>query len=540
MLFKLSAIILTMVMVLSCSSEGGKTSDLLGRIPRSADLVIIGNANTVLESLGGSFKDSEIQLPSYITDLTGTGDVDRLNAFLKGSGIDFNACGMFLSYDAPNPIFVFRVDNQKKFEGVIQENGFVEGDKEGDITLYICGEIDCCVALDNNFGYLCQDNRKAINGLKDAIEEVKDGTYASTPMGRYISKGNALGLAFRMPRGERFAELEHLPFPLGGVCMYGDLKGDLLSLTCKVVDRDGNDIKDEQFSKYMDTKARINPQAMAFLGKDECLALATSMKDVNWDELFDMIGRSVGLSRRERANLSIVKNYLEMIDGTIAIGLGVTDGLSSFSKIASGDDVLSELSFTLVVETKDGKGKSLLSDIMGFMEGINIPLRETSDGFTISLESFGTLYAENKGDILVFSNHAISSDGECNVVKQVKFSDYIGAAALVLDHKNQLMQDLFLSGDIKLVVSSDGTNESKMTLEVSGGEGGVLEKLVRIGLSLYQNSERIMRNLRGGSYYGYSDYDEIFDDDLVYDDEEVKEDFEWDEEPDVIAPDDEW
>lgn len=514
--FNLSAIILTMILMLSCSSDGGKISGLLSRIPESADVVLIGNLNTVIESFGGSVKDSEIKLPNYIADLMGSEgeeSLDELDSFLKKSGLDIDVCGLFIfSYqNSNNPIAVFSLSDNKKFISALEEEDFSKGDKEGELTLYISDDDDYCVAVGGDYGYFCNNKRRALEALADAVEGLKDGSYADTPMGSYISKGNAVGLALRIPKRGEFRELENLPFPIGGICMYGDLEGDVLSLTAKVVDNDGNDIKDDKFSKYMNTNARVNSDALAFLGEDECLALASSIKDFKWDELFDMIEKNGGLSRSDRANLNTVKSYLEMIDGTIAIGLGVTDGLSSFSKLAAQKDVMSELSFTVVVETKEGKAKSLLSDLMGLMEEFNVPFEETADGFQISEPSLGSLYAQSSGDMLVFSNHAISKDNNCEVVKQVKFSDHLGGVALVLTQANKLMKDLGLSNDIKATAFSDGKMEGKFTLEISGGnsEGGVLAKMVQIGLSLYQNSDSIMSYFQKESYYDYDDYDDL-------------------------------
>lgn len=521
-----SAIIVSMILMLSCSSEGGKTAGLLSKIPKSADVVFVGNATTVIESLGGSIKDSEVQLPSYITNLLGSDGeegLEELNSFLKDSGIDVDACGLFLTFaNSDYPIGVFSMSDQKKFISAIEDKGFSKDDKEGKVTIY--SSDDYCIAIDNDYGYFCDNRSRAIEGLKDALKDLKDGSYADSPMGSYINKGNAMGLAVRIPKGDHFSEFDNLPIPVGGVCMYGDLDGDVLSVTAKVVDRDGKDIKDDVFSKYLDTSARINSDALAFLGKDECLAFATSIKDFKWDDFFDMIERNGNLSRSDRANLSVAQNFLEMIDGTIAVGLGVTDGLSSFSKLASGRDILSELSLTIVVETKDGKAKALLDQIMGFMEEANVPFSETSDGFKISDESIGTLYGKNSGDMLVFSTHPISEDSDSEVVKQVKFSDHLGCVALVLDRNNKLMQDLSLSNDVKATAFSDGKMEGKFTLEVSGGngEGGILAKIVQMGLALYQNSESILsafQQSRGGYDYGY--YDDSMYDEYEYDEEEA-------------------
>ena len=539
LILKLSAFIATMILMSSCTGDG-KMAQLLKHVPSTADFVFVGDVHNVLESAGGSTEQSKIKLPSVIMEIMDSGsanNLDEFNDFLKDSGIDIDACGVFFSYrnDGPeHPVLVFSLTDRKKFIDAIENEGYSDFDDENGVAFYkkktyessTSSEYDdySYFAVGDDFGYWIQDvwvgsDFKPQKVLSGFVDDLKDGTFADTPLGGYAGKGNAMGLAAKMPEGREFKALENLP--IGAFCMYADLDGDALTFTTKCLDRDGKDIKEDMLGKFCDIKAKVNSDALSFLGKDEAMVWAVSIKDFKWDKLIEYVEQQGGISRSERAMASAVTSYLEKIDGTIAVGLGVTDGLNSFYKLAMEKDVFTELSATIVVETKEGKGKTVLSDIMGLMEQQNVPFSETTDGFEISDIPDVTLYAKRFDDVLVFSNHPIKKDAGNDVAKQVKFTDHMGAFAIVLNHKDKLLQDLAISNDIKVTAFSDeGGVEGKMTLEITGGKGkgGVLAKLMQIIKDVYDNRESLMQgfNSQRDDYGSRFDYDVL--DEVDYDD----------------------
>ena len=536
---KLSAIIVTMVLMSGCT-EDNRTARLLKYVPSTADFVFVGDVRNALESAGGSTEQSKIKLPAFITEIMDDDSMEELdkgNDVLKRSGIDIDACGVFFNYrnsGPEHPVLVFSLADRQKFVDLIEDKGYRDYDEENGVTFYKYRTYESddhdyddysYIAVGQDFGYWIHEvwvgsEFKAENTLRNIVDDLKDGTFADTPLGSYAGKGNALGLAARIPEGREFKALQN--FPVGAFCMYGDLDGDAITINSKTFDRDGKDIKDEVFADYYDTKARINPEALSFLGRDEAMVLAVSLKNFNWDKIIEMAEKEGTLSRSERAMASAVTSYLEKIDGTIAIGLGVTDGMSSFYKLAMEKDIFTELSATIVVETKEGKAKTVLNDLKGIMEQQEINFTDTPDGFEISDESAGTVYAKRVDNVLVFSTHPIKRDAGNEALKQVDFSGHMGAFAIVLNHKDKLLQDLTVSNDIKMTAFSDRSGtDGVFRLEITGGKGkgGVLAKMAEIIKGIYDNREALAR---GFNRYGAYDDDFSFDDD---DEEEAVEDY---------------
>ena len=122
----------------SCFNNS-KTKNLLDQIPADLDIVVVGDAKTIIESAGGTIEESQIILPSYLTDEMSNSDLneyDKLKSFLKNSGIDVNACAIAGNYSDSNPIVVFALQDQNKFTKTIEENDFREKDTENGVIYY--------------------------------------------------------------------------------------------------------------------------------------------------------------------------------------------------------------------------------------------------------------------------------------------------------------------------------------------------------------------------------------------------------------------
>ena len=68
----------------SCFNNS-KTKNLLDQIPADLDIVVVGDAKTIIESAGGTIEESQIILPSYLTDEMSNSDLneyDKLKSFL--------------------------------------------------------------------------------------------------------------------------------------------------------------------------------------------------------------------------------------------------------------------------------------------------------------------------------------------------------------------------------------------------------------------------------------------------------------------------
>ena len=133
--------------------------------------------------------------------------------------------------------------------------------------------------------------------------------------------------------------------------LHTDLTGTELKAESACLDSDGKMLMmDDVVSGGFST---VDSEALKYLTSDESLVMAFSLKGVDWNRVMELAG--AGLSRSERASLVMIQPYLNAIDGTVAVGAGFADGMTSVSKIINGNgsESLSGLSFTALVQLKE-------------------------------------------------------------------------------------------------------------------------------------------------------------------------------------------
>ncbi len=482
-----------------CSCTSG-SDDLLSKVPSDTEVVLIGDVKTVFESAGGTLTDSKVTMPSWLTEIT-DGDVingkdlDEVNDFIKNSGVNLDECMLAMKDKWGTPLIVVALDDQKKFVNYIEEKKYSEEDSKDGIVFYKeedSGLSSSYVAIKDSYAYLMsavyykEGSFDPVKGICRIIDEAKDSPFSKTSMAKYIS-GHVLGVSFKMPRYLcRELKASGLPSDLvdlynGYVCLKGSLDSDDVEMEAKVFDENGKVKSMKDFSKMMNLNAKVSNKALSFMGKDESLVCATSLKDFKWSAYLDMIADMSGMPGSSRRQLGMVEDYLKNIDGTVAFGFGFTNGLESIYTLNYGRHVMNEIAFTLVVETKDGMAKKLMGDLEDLMMIASIPYEgSASKGyFAVEIPGEGTISEAAEGNFLVVSNHKIKQSKDNPTVKAFDFDDYLAAVACKLDKENKLMKDLGLNNDVMLSYYGDVKDmELTMKLEVKGGKGaGVLEKI---------------------------------------------------------------
>ncbi len=296
----------------------------------------------------------------------------------------------------------------------------------------------------------------------------------------------------------------------GTFCMRGELAENQCTVNFKLFDRDGKEVSAEQFAKYYDTSATINEKALALLGKDEFVIGAVSLKNMNWDNFADMFAGAAHMSRSDRAGLNAVLGYLEKIDGTVAYGFGLTNGLESVASMSNGKDPLNQFSATLVVETKEGKAKQMVEDMKGFLEKAQFPFDETLSGLSVPLERTGvsgSIYIKQADNFIVLANHPIQESNDNALVKETNLADNLAAFCIGLDKDNKLMRDLDVDNNVRLIAyTKPNVMESSMVLEIDGNnDGGVIAKFAKIVIKIMDQSKDIERRFEN-AYTPEEDY----------------------------------
>ncbi|MCH5312268.1 MAG: hypothetical protein J1E57_10005 [Prevotella sp.] len=508
-------VMLLMIALTTACSENATMKHLLEQIPAESDVVMVGNVKIVVESAGGSLEGSELKLPSFIKDkLTDSNlkDYEEMNKFLSKSGIDSEACALVGNYDKNCSVLLFSLSDKDKFIDVIKEDGFNDSGADGNVAVYSKKSNSFSddygyIAINDTYAYWI-DRIKASGDfnpgqyLQDMIKKSKEKNYAETIYGEYITDANAFGIAIKKSQ-ELNKSLRNTIFILdvlsvydGVVCMRGNLSGDKFTLDFKQYDKDGKEIGAEQFKELMDVTAKIDDDALDMLGENEFLVYASSLKNVNWDKYTEIISQSSNLSRSNRAQINAMQGYFKKIDGTVAMGFGLTNGLESVRNLNAEKEMLSQFSTTMVVETKEEDAKQLINEMKEFLKKLRIPYEDSESGLSVDMKQMGlsgSLYVKNKGNLIALANHPIQNNSKNVVAKSMDLDDYLFALGIVLKKDNKLMQDLKLPNDVKLLSScASKTLETKMTLEINGGDKeGVIAKAAKIILSLADYSEKL-------------------------------------------------
>ncbi len=500
-------------------------------MPADADFVAVGNFKTIIESAGGSLEEGKFTLPSFakdkMKDVTDDEDYQVAVKFLKKCGADVDACAVTGNFYDNVPVFIVALNDEEKFVAALKSEGFSLKETEEGVAFYALMTYEstysaeyndyCYVGVYDGFAYAIADvskenANKTMRIVKNMIDESAETSFADTPFCDYITSGNAAGIAIRMP-GEVKSELKEngvsgdmLDMYGGVVCFKGDLTKNVATFSMKCFDEEGNEKDMTAMKKYIDLSAKISADALAYMGKDEVLVYAASIKDVNWDDYLDMVAEVSGMRRSERAALIMAKSYLEKLNGTVAMGLGVKNGMQSFTDIEDDQQsALTEVSVTMVCEVKEGKANGLINDIKALLDAQNLAYSKTSDGLAILMPGEGSskFYISAKDDILIMSNQKIAADNN-PVVKNVNFGDYFAAGGLFLSKNNALMKDFGIKNDLKVSVGVDGeTLETTAVIEMEGDDqAGIIGTLIKAAFKVADKLDEISRAKYDTSYDG--------------------------------------
>lgn len=544
LLYHLGLCLSVILLATGCGSKN--LAELLEHVPADADFVITGDIKTILESAGGKAEGSEVKMPDYIGTMQSDRDAREMEKdlqWLKNSGIDVTSGAVvFLKYQDRAPFIVFAITDKDKLKKALEVEGFNENDKVDDVDIYVKkdeGEYgsytrNSYVAIDGGYGYwipdVWSDDDKGMKMIKQYLLSLSNNTMASTDMADYVSEGNVVGMIAKLP-SELRREMAKAGVPeemanlySGYVCINSKLDGDEAEARLKLFDENGKAKTTEDWNKMMDIKAKIDPEALAYMSPEESLIYAVSMKNINWDKYMDQLDSSGRLSRQDKSFLTIVKSYLEKFDGTVAIGVGLKNGKASIEAIDRGEKVLDHLPVTIVAQTKEGKAASLIKDIKSLLGNQNeLFYTSTSNGLRLTLpKEAGTLWLEAKDNMLILSTLPVKK-GSNPVAEHVNFQDYIFAAALHLGKDNALMRDFDIKNDLTATLAFDA-EEGELVLKVKmtgEGETGLIERFVRSVIGMGKKYEQMREERRQQYYEDYMAADTILPEPDYYGEDSV-------------------
>ncbi len=502
-LIRFAAMLWALIVVAACS-EDSKMEKLLDHVPEDMDIVFVGDLQTIVKSAGGSIEASTLNLPAFLTQKLPGSVVDNVNevcSFLKKGGVDADACVLMMDYEDNYPICLFALSDKMSFVTAIEEQGFQEQSNKDGAVFYSKkvnassdGTYDAFtyVAVKDSYAYWVHRvwggrSEAILDVLGRLISDAEVKSFGKTSLGDYISQGNAFGFSVRIPRNANTSLVAMCGVSEPVVCFKGSLDGNILTVNTRWGDKDGKPMNARAFG-YYDLSAKISSRALSYMGSDESLIYAVSFKGIDWDRIFESVCQVGGLSHSDRAMLPLVKSYFEKIDGTIAFGIGLTNGLESIFDLSLGNDVVSQLAVTALVELKPGEADAFLDVIKGLLESgaISYEAESSEVAFEIPGERGKKLFIKAADNMLIASDHEIRSSNANATVNSIDFSKYNSGAGIVLSRDNKLIRDLNLPNDIKFFMTGNATTlEGTLTLEIDGGaQKGVIAKMLEIALNI--------------------------------------------------------
>ncbi len=403
-----------------------------------------------------------------------------------------------------DPILVFHVDDMDKFQKAIQDEGFSQAETEQDDgVMCYTNQVNegsrrqSYIAICDSYAYLApsvhNDSNADINALKTWIADAKESSFANTTFGTYISEGNTCGLSFRItPETLNGLNITGIPNEMmnqceGVVCLNCDLTDNTVKFNMKYFDEDGSGKSTEPFAEYMDINAKISSEALSYMGKDESLIYAVALEDMNWDKYLGLITETANPNAYVRTMLTIAKTYLEKIDGTVAIGVDVTQDLKSIGKSDNPTDLMGGLSMTMVCETKEGEAEKLLKDAKALLDNFGMKYNDTPDGLSISIPGgIDLIHLKASDDIIAIANHPIEKGQDNATLNQINFTNYMAAMGLLINKDHAIMKELELNNGIKAEWGVDASKmEGTMIFSVDGDTAdGLIETIAKMALKL--------------------------------------------------------
>ncbi len=488
-----------LIMTTSCSKS--KEEKLMDKIPADVDLVAVCDVKTLVESLDGTMNGSSIQISDdLVDDILNNREKKQLDEFLSNiedSGIDAEVCALFENWGEQCGYYVFQIEDQEKFINLIQSYDFEEEDVEDGWTLYVKKDkhYGSYIRIKDSYAYYAPnvfeyDDYDAERDIKKMTKKAENNPFSKTNMSKYITDGNALGMSYRIPKQVK-RELERSGVPSkyinklnGYVCLRSNLTDNNARFAAKYFDKDGKEMKYDDFNDFCDENATLNTEAMKYLHKDEFLLVGRSLKSVDWDKIGELMEDL--MSSDEKAIWIVVKSYLEKIDGTIAFGVGLNGGISSIENIERAQNIDEEIPMTMVIETKQGKARSIVNDLRVLIDESGLPYEESADGLTIRVPGGArntelmTWNVEAKDNYLVLSNRPIKQYTNA-VLQDLNLKNKNSIAVLDMPKDNELLNDFGIEDHVKIVLSSDvKTKEVVMELEFGEkGNGGFLGRIIK-------------------------------------------------------------
>lgn len=375
--FLLSLAAICCILLASCSNE----SPVVDTIPADVRVAVRIDGKKALEALNVKNEGGTLVLPDYLD-----------NKALTPSTVETMA-KVYNSID-PTQIFMFvygdNIDNAMScVTGAITDAAAFEAAFTGVETAgdYKTASVDGAMTVWNNTQYWLIQERsaaKAVDAVKELLKKASDKSLADVPAAAdALSKDNLMGIAVNWFTHEKDGK-----------------KDTVWSITaCNVK---GNKLKVASENKLGDGAAfslegvtDIDSKVLRYLPANSLYAGAVGLSDeFDWSGIFDMASAAVGATPTDRAQMGMALPYLQGIDGTIAIGVGLAEG-ETFDHAASRFDIKSWQGI-IMVHMKKQIADEIIKSVTAMVPQAGMTLTDAGNGlYLVNIEGvdvyFGTV-----------------------------------------------------------------------------------------------------------------------------------------------------
>ena len=479
------------LLVLTLAACSGPSGSLLDKVPASTDVVAVIDADAILKSADITTDGNKIVLPEYIQKLVSQHDMERNAVILDNAGaVDLSQIVVSFNFESGEPTVLFGLKDKDTFVGLLTDKGYEDFGENADFHLY--SKYDDYIVVADNYAVLLSSDfdGDAFDIVSAMLEQAKEESMATSAKGKYLT-GHTAAFVARMPEeilnSPEFRQLRAFNLPeayfKSTFAGYADLSADAVKGHLEVLDSEGKALNMYELGpedlRVKPTK--ISKKALRFVGENEVLVGACSMKDVPWDKFFEFYS-SLMPGAQERMVLSAIEPYISTIDGTVAFSAGPINGLEFTKNLRDVNrNPLKYFSMTILVEMKDDKASSTLRQLKTLASGFGVPATGSDTDFSISLGEFGA-YLKAEDGTLVVSTRPIATDGLDNTtIDNLAWGDWYSGIGIALNDKSLSLSDFNLDNyEFSFSCYANSTNAVDGELEFKGGEGnGLIERIIR-------------------------------------------------------------
>jgi hypothetical protein len=506
---KLSTLMMVALVMLLASCTSSPADKLLKKIPANATAVAVINVEEVIASAGGSIKGDKVNLPSYVTDSYLSSMTDFAGA------IDPRAVVVAYVPVLHEAVAVYSITDENKFVAALSAKGYQQSTTEGDYKAYAADSNFPVITADDIAYAICRtmDASDALAAIKTMHSQAADNNYASTGAAKQFGTHDICGAVAMSDILGGYPEALPITQEMrqSTLVILSDLKGDDLKGSISFVNEKGKKIS--LYSEALPSPKNVDLATMRYLGENEVLAFGTNLKGMKWDKALDQMGFMPGGAAQA---LALIEPYLRNINGTVAVGLGVNNGMASLAKIVAGQFDPTDLTFTIVAKMASGEAEKTVSTLqsLAVLAGGSTPEK---GGFSVALGSADQrIYVVADQDHLVVSSHAVNTAQKPDVVKDVDWDEWTSGMALRLTPSNSLMRDLNItSGKVEAELYNKTSSEYGFEVEFDDfGAKGFIENLVKFCNLWTKGCETYNVSFTSQAYSAEPDFiDDVDDDD---------------------------